>query len=184
MPSAALYKEEKATPAEAVPMTRTSDRPHAVTSHTPSLWPRYSFSACKPNVLFLKLDTNLLVDVLYVSFSRWEIWLPAAQRSTKMRYTIKNTDSQKSRHSVRPTDKKLSYCWEIWAFWHRTFVHWAECLNGLSTEWFTAARPEEKVKDKGDIGRSCLVWNQMHLVVQTLYISNADHNPNHQMEMA
>jgi len=25
-------------------------------------------------------------------------------------------------------------------------VHWAECLNGLSTEWLTAAQPEEKVK--------------------------------------
>jgi len=66
----ASYKERNARPADAVPITRTSDRPQAVTSHTPSRWPRYSFTACKPNVLFLKLDTILLVDVLYVSFSR------------------------------------------------------------------------------------------------------------------
>jgi len=25
-------------------------------------------------------------------------------------------------------------------------VHWAERLDGLSTEWLTAAQPEEKVK--------------------------------------
>jgi len=27
-------------------------------------------------------------------------------------------------------------------------VHWVERLNGLSTEWLTAAHPEEKVKGK------------------------------------